>query len=131
VSNPFLFLGMVGRQAVRLRGPVTSTEGAGPPRKRATEPRCTSGHFEQEPGRLQHSLYHAGRGNKDYKPRRQGIAVYRDPGGFYVYLVVVRLTVASLPYLTAGVSSSPVLEPLSHVKAVGRPLPPPFHCYPI
>ena len=33
--------------------------------------------------------------------------MYRDPGGFYVYLVAVRLTVASLPYLTAGVSSSP------------------------
>jgi hypothetical protein len=24
--------------------------------------------------------------------------MYRDPGGFYVYLVAVRLTVASLPY---------------------------------
>jgi hypothetical protein len=79
-----------GRQAVRLRELVTSTEGAGPPRKRATEPRCTSGHFEQKPGRLQHSLYQAGQGNKDYNLLRPGIAAYRDPGGFYVYLVAVR-----------------------------------------
>jgi hypothetical protein len=33
--------------------------------------------------------------------------VYRDPGGLYVYLVAVRLRVAALPYLTAGVSSFP------------------------
>ena len=56
-------------------------------------------------GRLHHSLYRAGQGNKDYNPRRQGIAVYRDLGGFYAYRVAVRLTVASLPYLAAGVSS--------------------------
>ena len=48
--------------------------------------------------------------NKDYNPRRQRIAVYRDPGGVYVYLVAVRLTVASSPYFPAGASSSPVLE---------------------
>jgi len=58
-------------------------------------------------------------GNKDYNPRRQGIAAYRDPGGFYVYLVAVRLTLASLPYLAAGVSSSPGPEPLSHTKGGG------------
>jgi hypothetical protein len=42
-----------------------------------------------------------------YKLLRQGIAAYRDPGGFYVYLVAAGFPVTSLPYLTAGVSSSP------------------------
>ena len=49
-------------------------------------------------------------GYKDYKLLRQGIAAYRDPSGIYVYLVAAGFTVASLPYLTAGVSSSPALE---------------------
>src|SRR5215207_6544733 len=44
-----------------------------------------------------------------------GIVTCRDAGGFCVDLVAVRLTVASLPYLTAGVSSSPGL-----VKLVGE-----------
>src|SRR5919107_2146611 len=42
--------------------------------------------------------------------------MYRDPGGFYVYLVAVRLTVASLPYLPAGVSSSPGLAKLGSLR---------------
>ena len=46
--------------------------------------------------------------------------MYRDPGGFYVYLVAVRLTVASLPYLTAGVSSSPGLAKLGSLRSVTR-----------
>jgi hypothetical protein len=46
--------------------------------------------------------------------------VYRDPGGFYVYLVAVRLTVASLPYLTAGVSSfpGPIVGGVTRVRGV-------------
>ena len=43
---------------------------------------------------------------------RQGIAAYRDPDGFRLYLVAVGFTVASLPYFTAGVSSTPGLAKL-------------------
>ena len=98
-------LHVAGRQAVRLRGLATSTESAGPPRKFGREPRCTKADTSRR-NRAGYTPAYTMQGevNKDYNPRRQRIAVYRDPGGFYVYLVAVRLTVASLPYLTAGVS---------------------------
>ena len=68
-------------------------------------------------GRIDHSLNHAGEGNKDYNPLRQGIAVYGDPGGFCLYVVAVRFIVGPSPYYTTGVSSFPEPEPLSYKKS--------------